>query len=78
MFIMNLSVDEITQCMQELNMTNELYSRCIQEALDGQYDKLYADLRLQRVSCLEELHETQERLDRLDSLIYDIKKKKEK
>ena len=74
---MELTNDEIRQYLQELEIPEELHRRCESLAQNQQYARLYLDLRSIRVQFLENVHTAQDRLDQLDSLIYDIKKKRE-
>ena len=74
---MALSTDEILQYLEDLRFPEEVCDRCRALAGTQQYDAFYQDLRCARARFLEEMHSAQERLDQLDRLIYDIKKKKE-
>ena len=74
---MDLSVNETLQCLDELQIPQELRERCRTLSEAGRYEELYRDLRCARTQFLEDMHTAQERLDRLDRLLYDIKKKRE-
>ena len=73
---MELTTDELLQCMKELRISEKVREECGKYSEAGQYEKLYTALRGARQQLLEELHETQKRLDCLDCLIYSVKKKK--
>ena len=74
---MDLSTQEIIQCLQDLRLSQDTCDHCGRLAQNMQYEDLYLNLRGTRVQFLNEMHAAQERLDRLDRLIYDIKKKRE-
>ena len=74
---MELTKNETLQCLEELQIPEEMCGRCREFTEKQQYEELYRDLRSMRGKLLEELHTAQARLDSLDRLIYDIKKKKE-
>ena len=72
---MDLSVNEILQCLEDLQIPEDLRRECRRLAEAQQYEKLYLTLRSIRQQLLQELHTVQNRLDCLDCLIYGIKKK---
>ena len=74
---MALSTEEILQYLEGLRLPEETGKRCRELAKAQQYDAVWQTLRCVRTQFLQEMHTAQERLDRLDRLIYDIRKKKE-
>ena len=74
---MDLSPNETVQCLRDLQIPGEMRARCIKLAETQQYEALYPLLRGARAQFLKDMHIAQERLDRLDRLIYDIKRKSE-
>ena len=74
---MELSTSSLMQCMEELQVPEELRLQCKRFAELQQYDRLYLALRGARQQMLEEIHTAQTRLDCLDCLIYSVKKKTE-
>ena len=74
---MALSTEEILQYLEELHLPAETGKRCRELAEARQYEAVWQTLRCTRSQFLEDMHTAQDRLDRLDRLIYDIRKKKE-
>ncbi|MDO4976976.1 MAG: hypothetical protein Q4E53_06915 [Eubacteriales bacterium] len=73
---MNLTPKEIIQYLVELQISDDICNQCSSMLNEQRYEELYMVLRLLRQGFLEDLHESQRRLDHLDYLIYDVKKKK--
>lgn len=73
---MDFTPSEVMQYLEELQIPDELRARCETMLKEQRYEELYAALRGVRQDFLENMHESQRRLDHLDHLIYDIKKKK--
>ena len=74
---MELSTDEALQALEQLRLPEETRVQCGQLVRTCQYDELYVRLRGERTEFLNHMHAAQEQLDRLDRLIYDVKKKRE-
>ena len=72
---MALSTDEVLQYLEELKLPEETKNRCRELAETQQYEAFWQTLRCTRSQFLEEMHTAQDRLDRLDQLIYLMKKK---
>lgn len=73
---MDFTPSEVMQYLDELQIPDELRARCEAMLKEQRYEELYTALRGVRQDFLENMHESQRRLDHLDYLIYDIKKKK--
>lgn len=74
---MKLTQNEVMQFLEQLHTSEEAMSRCETMLTQENYQALYRYLRSMRCAFLDNLHESQQRLDKLDYLIYDIKKKNE-
>ena len=74
---MELSAKDITQYLDGLQIPEEMCDRCRHLAEEERYEELYASLRGVRPRFLDDMHTAQNRLDQLDLLIYDVKKKRE-
>ena len=74
---MELSKNEIMQYLEELQVPEDFCGKCRDLAREEQYEELYLNLRRVRKQFLNEMHAAQGRLDQLDRLIYDMKKKSE-
>ena len=72
---MELSHTEIMQDLDDLPVTEELRAQCRQLAAEGRYEELCLCLRRERKRFLQEMHRAQNDLDRLDRIIYDMKKR---
>ena len=70
-----MSTEEIMQCLEDLQLPEGTKRRCRELAEAGQYEAVWQALRCTRMRFLEEMHTAQDRLDRLDQLIYLMKKK---
>ena len=72
---MELTQNDMLQLLDELNLPEDEKTDCGNLWTDGNYQKLYERLRSLRGNFLENLHESQQRLDQLDYLIYSMKRK---
>ena len=73
---MELTQNDILQLLDGLNLPEDEKTDCGNLWTDGNYQELYERLRSLRGNFLENLHESQQRLDQLDYLIYSMKRKK--
>lgn len=74
---MELSKKDVEQFLCELHMSDELIDRCRGLMSEGKYREMYRCLRVLRCDFLDDLHRCQKRLDELDYLLCDIKRKGE-
>lgn len=74
---MGLTKEETLQFLGLIQMPEEAETRCRELMEKEDYPELYRYLRSIRGKFLEELHMSERRLDQLDHLIYDTKKKNE-
>lgn len=74
---MKFTQDEAVQFLKEMHMTEDAIDKCRELLTQENYAEMYRYLRSMRPDFLEEMHESQKRLDLLDHLLYDIKKKTE-
>ena len=65
---------EMEQLLEQLPLEEEMRARCLGLQQAGNYPELYCLLRGARCGFLEQLHESQQRLEQLDYLIYQAKK----
>ncbi len=68
---MEFTHEEMLQLLEELQVQGDA-EKLIAE---NRYPELYRLLRICRCDFLEEVHKSQKKLDQLDYLIYQIKKK---
>ena len=73
---MDLTKKEIINYLEELQIPENLRDQCRMLTEAQEYDELYQSLRGARTQFLADMHSAQSRLDQLDRLIYDIKRKK--
>ena len=73
---MELKQNEIVLYLEELDIPEEVRIRCREMLESRKYQELFDALRAVRKDFLEDVHESQRRLDNLDYLIHDMKKKK--
>ena len=72
---MELTQNDMQQLLDGLDLPEDAKAECGKLWAAGSYPELHRYLRTLRADFLEELHESQQRLDRLDYLIYSAKKK---
>ena len=72
---MELTQNDMLQLLEGLNLSDDAKAECGKLWTAGKYPELYRCLRALRGNFLDELHESQHRLDQLDYLIYSMKKK---
>ena len=72
---MELSQNDMLQLIEGLNLSEDRMAECRRLWMAGSYPELYGYLRSLRGDFLDDLHESQQRLDQLDYLIYGMKKK---
>ena len=72
---MELTQNEIQQALESLELSEDAKAECRKLWADGKFMELQVYLRRLRGDFLDDLHESQQRLDQLDYLIYSIKKK---
>ena len=75
---MELTQNDMLQLLDGLNLSEDAKADCGNLWTDGNYRELYERLRSLRGNFLENLHESQQRLDQLDYLIYSMKRKNPK
>lgn len=73
---MDFTPNEVMQYLEELQIPEKKRTRYKAMLKEHRYEELYTALRGVRLGFLEDVHQSQRRLDHLDHLIYDIKKKK--
>ena len=73
---MELTQNDMLQLLEGLALSENAKKDCRKLWNAGSYAELYGYLRGLRGEFLDDLHESQQRLDRLDFLIYSMKKKK--
>lgn len=74
---MEFTKEDALQFLESLQVPKEVEGRCRDLMAQENYQETYRYLRSIRCEFLEDLHTSQKRLDQLDHLIYDIKKKNE-
>ena len=74
---MKFTEEEMLQLLEILQVPEETETIFRDLMAKGDYPELYRYLRSIRGGFLEELHLSQKRLDSLDRLVYEIKKKNE-
>ena len=72
---MELTNENMLQFLDELNLSEMEKTKCKNLWIEGKYVDLYRYLRILRIDFLDDLHESQQRLDQLDYLIYNMKKR---
>ena len=72
---MELTREDLIQCLDALNASQERIARYKSMAAQDSYRELYNCLRCLRCDYLDALHESQKQLDQLDFVIYDLKHK---
>lgn len=70
---MELTQEDMIQCLHTLRVPEEKIAQFTSIAEQGNYPELYRCLRGLRCDYLDAVHESQKRLDQLDYLIYLIK-----
>ena len=73
---MDLLKNEINQCLEDLDISEEKCERCKKMVEFEEYEQLYRDLRCIRAEILDDIHLLQKKLDHVDCLIYSIKKER--
>ena len=61
--------DTLKNCMEDAGMSHEAVTKAIELYQRDARDELVRFLRLQRCELVEEMHESQRRVDRMDYLI---------
>ena len=74
---MKFTQDEAVQFLKEMQVSEDVIDKCSEMLAQENYAEMYRYLRSIRPDFLDDMHETQKRLDLLDHLLYDIKKKTE-
>ena len=72
---MELTQNDMLQLLDGLILPEDEKTDCGNLWTDGNYQELCKRLRSLRGNFLENLHESQQRLDQLDYLIYSMKRK---
>ena len=66
---MNDYTETLKNCMEDAGMSHEAVTKAIELYQRDARDELVRFLRLQRCELVEEMHESQRRVDRMDYLI---------
>ena len=74
---MELKQNDMLQLLEGLQLEDDTKEACGKLWAAGEFRELHGYLRNMRRGFLDDLHESQQRLDRLDYLIYSTKKKLE-
>ena len=74
---MELKQNDMLQLLEGLQLEDKAKEACEKLWTAGEFKELHGYLRSMRRDFLDDLHESQQRLDRLDYLIYSTKKKLE-
>ena len=72
---MELTQKDMLQLMETLNLSEDTMAECRRMWTARSYSELHGYLKSLRGDFLNDLHDSQQRLDRLDYLIYNMKKK---
>ena len=73
---MEYTSEEMLQLLEMLQVPKEAETKCRDLLAQDNYPEMYRYLRSLRGQFLEDLHVSQNRLDKLDHLIYEVKKNK--
>ena len=74
---MELKQNDMLQLLEGLQLEDDTKEACGKLWAAGAFKELHGYLRSIRRDYLDDLHQSQQRLDRLDYLIYSTKKKSE-
>ena len=71
---MNDYEKDLTACLEDAGFTEEVVSEAVRLCEAGQKEDLIRYLRVKRCGLIEELHESQKKIDRFDYMIRQTEK----
>ena len=71
---MNDYENDLASCLSEAGFTKDSVSKAVRLCEAGQKDELVRFLRVKRCDMIEELHESQKKIDRFDYMIRQTEK----
>ena len=71
---MNDYKNDLASCLSDAGFTNDTISKAVRLCEAGQKDELVRFLRVKRCDMIEELHESQKKIDRFDYMIRQAEK----
>ena len=66
--------NDLASCLSEAGFTKDTVSKAVRLCEAGQKDELVRFLRVKRCDLIEELHESQKKIDRFDYMIRQAEK----
>ena len=73
---MNDYENDLTACLSDAGFTNETIGEAVRLCEAGQKEDLIRFLRVRRCDLIEELHESQKKIDRFDYMIRQTEKQR--